>query len=203
MYEPCTLRPTHLVIVLFIRPCKKSCISCGILTCFSHSGAFLTCASVDRKCSVTFESLPVGGKSAAGVRLSPRFLVRSTCQKTIWYSGTPVTRPTHMGPRVGWSCYGGDRISEVENLGVNFPPKNCTVVSLACMHDWGMHEALFLTKTVTSWKKITLGANCCCGRYQLGPLVVLQRWICSLGPKPVVAVWVPGWSRQWGPVNGN
>jgi hypothetical protein len=35
------------------------------------------------------------------------------------------------------------------------------------------------------------------GRYQLGPLVALERGICSLGPsKPVVAVWVPGWSRS-------
>jgi hypothetical protein len=28
------------------------------------------------------------------------------------------------GTDVGWSVYGGGRISEVENLGVNFPPKN-------------------------------------------------------------------------------
>jgi hypothetical protein len=34
------------------------------------------------------------------------------------YSGTPVTRPT-MGPM------SGGRVSEVENLGVNFLPKNC------------------------------------------------------------------------------
>jgi hypothetical protein len=52
----------------------------------------------------------------------------------------------------------GGRVGEVENLGVNFPPKNCTVVSLACMYDMieVMHEALFMTETVTSWKKITL-----------------------------------------------
>jgi hypothetical protein len=30
------------------------------------------------------------------------------------------------------------RVSEVENLVVNFPQKKLrTVVSLACMHDWG------------------------------------------------------------------
>jgi hypothetical protein len=36
------------------------------------------------------------------------------------------------------------------------------------------------------------GANCCRGRYQLGPL---EKLICSLGPsKPVAVVWVQGWS---------
>jgi hypothetical protein len=53
----------------------------------------------------------------------------------------------------GWSCYRDGRVGEVENLGVNFPPKKlCTVVSLACMHDWGdawslsLQEQLLLGK---------------------------------------------------------
>jgi hypothetical protein len=53
---------------------------------------------------------------------------------TITYSGTPVTQPI-MGPMLDGRVNRGGRVSEVENLGVNFPPKNCTVVSLACMHD--------------------------------------------------------------------
>jgi hypothetical protein len=35
------------------------------------------------------------------------------------YSGTPVLNMTNHGTDVGWSCYRGGHISEVENLGVN------------------------------------------------------------------------------------
>jgi hypothetical protein len=41
-----------------------------------------------------------------------------------------------MGPMLDGLVTGGGRVSEVENLGVNFPPKKLrTVVSLAFMHD--------------------------------------------------------------------
>jgi hypothetical protein len=52
----------------------------------------------------------------------------------------------------------GGHVSEVENLGVNFPPKKLRTVVYrlpACMIEV-MHEALFVTKTVTSWKKMTV-----------------------------------------------
>jgi hypothetical protein len=38
---------------------------------------------------------------------------------------------TNHGTDVGWSCYRGGRVSEDENLWVNFLPKKL----LACMHD--------------------------------------------------------------------
>jgi hypothetical protein len=45
---------------------------------------------------------------------------------------------TNHGTDVGWSCYRSGRVGEVENLGVNLPQKKLhTVVSLACMRDWG------------------------------------------------------------------
>jgi hypothetical protein len=53
-------------------------------------------------------------------------------------------------------------VTQGENLGVNFPPKNCiqsghSVVSLACMHDWGdRHEILHDKNSYFLWKKITL-----------------------------------------------
>jgi hypothetical protein len=53
---------------------------------------------------------------------------------------------TNHGTNVGWSCYRGGHVSEVENLGVNFPPKKLHTVSLACMHDLGDARSPFHDK---------------------------------------------------------
>jgi hypothetical protein len=53
---------------------------------------------------------------------------------------------TNHGTDVGWSCYRGGRACEVENLGVNFPPKKMRTVSLACMRDSGDARSHFHDK---------------------------------------------------------
>jgi hypothetical protein len=58
---------------------------------------------------------------------------------------------TNHGTDVGWSCYWGGRVSEVENLGwiswLLIPAKQLsTLVSLACMHDWGDARSPFHDK---------------------------------------------------------
>jgi hypothetical protein len=51
-----------------------------------------------------------------------------------WNPGNTTNHETD----VGWLCYRGGRVSEVENLGVNLPQKNCVPYSIACLHHGGI-----------------------------------------------------------------
>jgi hypothetical protein len=92
-----------------------------------------------------------------------------SCMYLQWNPGNM----TNHGTDVGWSWYQGGRVSEVESLGVNFPPKTAyRTCSIACLHAWlrwctkpfSWQKQLLLGKRLlkchnrvynSSWKKIT------------------------------------------------
>jgi hypothetical protein len=90
---------------------------------------------------------------------------------------------TNHGTDVGWSCYRGDHVSEVENLGVNFPQKK---TALACRHDLGDERSPFHDKNSYFLEKDDL----------IRGLIIIEfiilSWVqCTLGTLPVEPIWYP------------
>jgi hypothetical protein len=107
---------------------------------------------------------------ALHVRIKTYYRVLLNYTRTLF---TPVNYHLRL------QCLYNSRISRFNSC---FP-----VVRLSELTNAAFSAMRYMLVTFVQW-----GAN----RYQLRPLVVLERRVCSLGPsKPVVAVWVPGWSR--------
>jgi hypothetical protein len=85
--------------------------------------------------------------------------MKTCCTYIQWNPGNT----TNHGTDVGWSCYGGGRVNEVENLGVNFLPTKYgkTAYRIACLHEV-MHEAIFIICVKLLGQVIYCGTNVGC-----------------------------------------